>query len=156
MRGAAKIGKTEKVGITIPITLVKRTDKARGARVFLRAGIQIRHIKNLPPMSFGVSDKEIAATIEKMEGGTMVQSLLLSKEPAYINHFNSIFEELWDQGIDAADRIRDIEGGTDLPDLEIIQNPREGIERAWGYVKKSELATQMHSVAKCILDYCNC
>src|SRR5438034_11695593 len=121
MRGAAKIGKTEKVGITIPITLVKRTDKARGARVFLRAGIQIRHVKNLPPMSFGVSDKEIAATIEKMEGGRMVQSLLLSNEPAYISHFYSIFEELWYKGIDAADRIKDIEGGTDLADLEIIQ-----------------------------------
>ena len=90
-------------------------------------------------MSFGVSDKEIAATIEKMEGGRIVQSLLLSKESAYINHFNSIFEELWDKGVDAADGIRDIEGGTDLADLEIIQNPREGIERAWRYVKKSEL-----------------
>ena len=51
-------------------------------------------------MSFGVSDKEIAATIEKMEGGRMVQSLLLSNETAYVNHFKSIFEELWDDGID--------------------------------------------------------
>ena len=38
-------------------------------KVFLDAGIRIRHVKNLPPMSFGVSDKELAATIEKMEGG---------------------------------------------------------------------------------------
>nr|MDQ6866708.1 hypothetical protein [Thermoproteota archaeon] len=52
-------------------------DNAKLARIFLDAGIEIRHIKNLPPMSFGVSDKEIAATIEKMEGGEMVQSLLL-------------------------------------------------------------------------------
>jgi len=39
-------------------------------------------------MSFGVSDKEIAATIEKMEGGRMVQSLLLSNETAYVKAFN--------------------------------------------------------------------
>jgi two-component system sensor histidine kinase VicK len=88
-------------------------------------------------MSFGVSDKEIAATIEKMEGGRMVQSLLLSNEPAYINHFHSIFQELWNKGIDAEDRISNIQEGTDLADIEIIQNPRKGIERAWSYVKKS-------------------
>lgn len=113
------------------------SDNAQLAKVFLDAGIQIRHVKNLPPMSFGVSDKEIAATIEKMEGGRMVQSLLLSNEPAYTHHFYSIFEELWSKGINAEDRIRDIEEGSDLAEIEIIQNPREGIERAWNYVKKS-------------------
>jgi len=105
-------------------------------KVFLNAGIHVRHVKNMPPMNFGVSDKELAATIERMEGGKMSQSFLISNEPLYINHFNSIFEELWNKGTDAADRIRDIEEGTDLADIEIIQNPREGIERAWNYVKK--------------------
>ena len=47
-------------------------DNAKLANEFLNAGIQIRHVKNLPPMSFGVSDQEIAATIEKMDGGKMV------------------------------------------------------------------------------------
>ena len=95
-------------------------DNSELAKVFLDAGIQIRHIKNLPPMSFGVSDKEIAATIEKMEGGRMVQSLLLSNEPAYIHHFNSVFDELWKNGINAEDRLRDIELGADLTNVEII------------------------------------
>lgn len=113
-------------------------DNAQLAKVFLDAGIQIRHIKNLPPMSFGVSDKEIAATIEKMEGGRMVQSLLLSNEPAYIHHFYSIFEELWNKGISAEDRIRNIEEGADLAEIEVIHNPKEGIERAWNYVKESK------------------
>jgi len=70
-------------------------DNSRVAKILLDAGIQMRHVKNLPPMSFGVSDKEIAATIEKMEGGMVVQSLLLSNEPANVNHFYSIFEDLW-------------------------------------------------------------
>ena len=35
-------------------------------RLLIDAGIEIRHVKNLPPMSFGVSDIETAATIEKM------------------------------------------------------------------------------------------
>jgi two-component system sensor histidine kinase VicK len=113
-------------------------DNVKFAKEFLDAGMRIRHVKNLPPMSFAVSDKEMAATIEKMDGGSMIQSLLLSNEPAYINHFHSIFEELWAKGIEAEDRIKDIDEGTDLTDIEIIQNPREGLERAWGYLKKSE------------------
>ena len=64
------------------------------------AGIHIRHVKNLPPMSFVVSDREIAVTIEKMESGKMVQSLLLSSEPAYVDHFKTIFNGLWKNGID--------------------------------------------------------
>jgi two-component system, OmpR family, sensor histidine kinase VicK len=113
-------------------------DNEKFVKAFLDAGFRIRHVKNLPPMSFGVSDKEIAATIEKMEGGKMIQSLLLSNEPAYIDHFRSIFEDLWAKGIDAEDRIKDLDEGTDLTDIEIIQNPREAVERAWEYVKKSK------------------
>jgi two-component system, OmpR family, sensor histidine kinase VicK len=77
-------------------------------------------------MSFGVSDKEVAATIEKMEDGENVQSLLLSNEPVYVNHFYHIFEELWKNGIHAKDRIRDIEEGRDgnimLPRMSHISN----------------------------------
>jgi hypothetical protein len=113
-------------------------ENAELAKVFLDSGIEIRHIKNLPPVAFEVSDKEIAATIEKMEGDNMVQTVLLSNEPAYIKHFRSIFEELWTKGIDAQDRIIDIEEGTDLADIEIIRNPKEGIERAWDHVKNSK------------------
>ncbi len=47
-------------------------------KIYLESGIQIKHVTNLPPMSFGVSDKQIAVTIEKMEGGKSVQSLLIS------------------------------------------------------------------------------
>jgi two-component system, OmpR family, sensor histidine kinase VicK len=42
-------------------------DNAKLADEFLDAGMRIRHVKNLPPMS---SDKEIAATIERMDGGS--------------------------------------------------------------------------------------
>ncbi|HZA06681.1 MAG TPA: HAMP domain-containing sensor histidine kinase, partial [Nitrososphaeraceae archaeon] len=87
---------------------------------FLQTGIKIRHIKNMPPLSFGVSDKEVALTIEKMEGGKMSQNFLISNEPLYVNHFNSLFEELWKNGVDATHRIRDIEAGVDLADIEVI------------------------------------
>jgi signal transduction histidine kinase len=79
----------------------------------------------MPPMNFGVSDKEVALTIEKMEGGNVSQSFLISNEPLYVSHFNSLFEELWKNGIDAKDRIKAIEDGVDTEGIEIIQNPSE-------------------------------
>jgi two-component system, OmpR family, sensor histidine kinase VicK len=113
-------------------------DNSKFVKVFLDAGIRIRHVKNLPPMSFGVSDKEIAATIEKMEGGKMVQNLLLSNEPAYVNHFHFIFEDLWARGIDAEERIRDIEGGIESADVEVIPMSSTAKDLYLNLVKKAE------------------
>jgi two-component system, OmpR family, sensor histidine kinase VicK len=104
---------------------------------FSQAGINIRHIKNMPPLSFGVSDKEVALTIEKMEGGKMSQSFLISNEPLYVNHFNSLFEELWKNGVDATDRIRDIEAGVDLADIEVIPSSAKAQDKYLNIVKSA-------------------
>lgn len=91
-------------------------------KIFLNMGMQIRHVKNLTPMNFALGDREINATIEKMEEGKMVQSLLTSNEPVYIKHFHSIFENLWYSGIDATDRIRELEQDIESEGIEIIRN----------------------------------
>ncbi len=90
---------------------------------FLALGINIKHVKNLPPINFAASEKEMIATIQKTEGGQILQNLLTTNEPAYIEHFNSIFFELWDNGIDIKNRLNDIETGVDNEGIEIIQNP---------------------------------
>ena len=105
------------------------------AKLYLASGIQIKHVKNLPPMSFGFSDKEIGVTIEKMEDGEMVTSLLISNEPLYLKHFATIFEELWRSGIGAKSRIQDIEEGIETESIEIIQNPSESLKIAHDIVK---------------------
>jgi nitrogen-specific signal transduction histidine kinase len=107
------------------------------SKLYLEHGIQIRHMKNLPPMSFGVSDKEIAVTIEKMEGGRRIQSLLISTEPLYVRHFTSLFEEIWRNGIDARHRIKQVEEGVES-DIEVIQNPDRTEELYWDIVKSAE------------------
>jgi two-component system sensor histidine kinase VicK len=108
-------------------------------KIFLDLGMQIRHVKNLPSMNFAVGDNEVDATIEKMEGGKMIQSLITSNEPTYVTHFHSIFEQLWDTGIDATDRIRHIEDGrADETNIEIILNPKKGIDNAWNIVKPAK------------------
>jgi two-component system, OmpR family, sensor histidine kinase VicK len=89
-------------------------------KVFLNAGMQIRHLKSLTPMNFAVDDRYFYATIDRMENGNFMKSLLTSNEPAYIRHYNSIFEELWKNGVEAAQRINDIEAGVDLADIEVI------------------------------------
>jgi two-component system, OmpR family, sensor histidine kinase VicK len=107
-------------------------------KLFLEVGFQIRHVKNMLPLNFGVSDKEVAIRIEKIEQGKISQSFLISNEPLYVSHFNSLFEEIWKNGIDARERIRDIEAGLDTANIEIIQNPEEAIKRAWSYVETSK------------------
>jgi K+-sensing histidine kinase KdpD len=62
-----------------------------------------------------------------MEEGSMVTSVLLSNNPLYINHYNSIFEKMWRTGIDANQRIKDIEGGYVL-NIETISNSIESLK----------------------------
>ncbi|MPZ06368.1 MAG: hypothetical protein GEU26_08130 [Nitrososphaeraceae archaeon] len=94
-------------------------------KLYLESGIKIRHVGNLPPMSFGVSDKKVAVTIEKMENGKVVQSLLLSNESQYLKHFSSVFQRLWESGIDAVDRIREIQEGTEAEFYEVITDGKK-------------------------------
>jgi signal transduction histidine kinase len=114
-------------------------DNKELVKIFLVAGVQIRHLKNLTPMKFAVDDNYFHATIDKMENGKMMQSLLASNDPIYINHYNSIFEELWKNGTDAAQRIKDIEEGADIADIEVFQN----VSRAKGvYLELVKEATK--------------
>src|SRR5215211_5902531 len=107
------------------------------SKTYLDYGIQIRHMKNLPPMSFGVSDKEIAVTIEKMEGGKRIQSLFISNEPLYVRHFTSLFEEIWKNGIDARHRMKQVEEGVESV-IEVIQNPDRTEDLYWNIIKSAE------------------
>ncbi|MFZ0895454.1 MAG: hypothetical protein WAZ77_13235, partial [Candidatus Nitrosopolaris sp.] len=120
------------------IVIMDKKDSIDLIKAFLNAGIQVRHVKNMPPMNFGVSDKELAATIEKMEGGKMSQSFLISNDPLYTIHFNSIFDELWKNGIDAEDRIRDIEVGAEWADVEVIPMSSRARDLYLNLVKNAE------------------
>jgi len=104
------------------IRWIINTDKnsIKLVKIFLESGIQVRHIREMPPINFGVSDKEVALTMEKMEGGKVSQSFLISNDPLYVNYFNSVFEDLWKNGSDALDKITTIEQGLEEEFLEVI------------------------------------
>ena len=110
--------KGEHKGIKCITTINK--DNEGLATLLLNEGVQIRHTKNLTPLSFSISNKEFQATAEKMEAGKMIRTLLVSTEPIYMDHYNFIFEQIWDNSIDAKDRINDIKEGVDLADIEVI------------------------------------
>jgi two-component system, OmpR family, sensor histidine kinase VicK len=108
-------------------------------KVFLDLGMQIKHVKNLPSLNFAVGDKEVNATIEKMEGGKMIRSLITSNDPSYVTYFSSIFEQLWDKGVDAQDIVCNIsEGRAKETDIEIIPNPKKGIDNAWKILRSAK------------------
>ncbi|MFL6329301.1 MAG: ATP-binding protein [Nitrososphaeraceae archaeon] len=96
---------------------------------FLSVGVHVRHVKNMPPIDFAVSDKEMMTTAEKMGSEQeMIQSLLISNEQPYIHQFIFIFEELWNNGIDAKERIATIEQGLEPEFLEVIADHKKASE----------------------------
>jgi len=113
--------KGEHKGIRLVITAIDR-DSAELVKMLLDLGIQIRDIKNMPPMNFSVTDKELHATIDNMEDCNMLQSVLVSNEPLYLNHFRSVFEKLWENAIDTKTRMASVEEGVEMPDIEVIPN----------------------------------
>jgi two-component system, OmpR family, sensor histidine kinase VicK len=104
-------------------------------KIFLDSGMQVKHLKNLIHVDFAVNNKNFNATIDKMEGGKLMESLLISNEPAYVSHYNSVFEELWKDGIDATERIKDIEAGLDLEHIEVIPSSTRAQDRYLDIVK---------------------
>jgi signal transduction histidine kinase len=106
-------------------------DNASLVKTSLDLGMKIKHIKSLPPMNFAVSSKEMYATIDEMKGGQIPKNLLITNEPSYVKHFKHAFEELWRKGIDAKDRIADIEKGIKTADVEVIETPKESVNRAY-------------------------
>lgn len=114
--------KSEHRGIKL-VTTIADKDSVDVVRKFLDIGVQIRHVNNMPPIDFALSDKGLIATIEKAEeaeGGEMIKRLLASNEPAYVNHFGFIFNELWKDATDAKERISSLAQGIEPQFLEVI------------------------------------
>jgi two-component system sensor histidine kinase VicK len=66
----------------------------------------------------------MGVTVENMRGGSLNASAIFSSEPAIVEQFAAIFEELWNRGINAKERIEEIESQTKTF-IDIIENPAE-------------------------------
>jgi len=94
-------------------------------KAYVDLGMKIRHINNMPPMNFAVSSKDLCITIDEMKWGQIAKNLLISNEPPYIRHYNSIFEDLWNKSVPAEQKIKEIEEGVILGKTEVIQSPKD-------------------------------
>ncbi len=90
-------------------------------KLFLNAGVQIRHINNLTPMNFVVDSSNFYAARDTMEGGKLMEHLLILNETAYINHYNSVFEV-----------------GVDLADIEVIPSSARAQDLYLNIVKSAK------------------
>lgn len=92
---------------------------------FIDMGVEIRHTSNLPLLSFFISEKQFVGTVEKIIDGKMFERILHCTDPLYMEHFQSIFEELWKRSIEVQDRIDQIEQGIGSKSTELIENPSQ-------------------------------
>ena len=109
------------------ITSINDINDIELVKIFLNEGIKIRHIYNVPFVSFVLSNSFFASTIQKMDKTRIITSLLASNDSSYLEHYNAIFEEQWKTGVDAEDRIKDIEKGRYV-NIKIIPNSKESIK----------------------------
>jgi two-component system, OmpR family, sensor histidine kinase VicK len=94
---------------------------------FLALGMEIKHII-YTPLNFSVTDKEFNFTVSNMTDGSAAPNVLVSNELSYIKQFNSLFEKLWSQGVDAADRMLELEKGVEPDFFEVINDKNKAAE----------------------------
>ena len=120
------------------ITTINKKDEIPLIRIFLGLGMQIRHSRFLTPISFIIGDREIVASIEEMIFDKGINSALYSNEPPYIEHFKTVFEDLWKNSVDAIERIKDIEEAIGSGETEIIYRPLKTQELFINLIKSAK------------------
>ena len=94
---------------------------------FLALGMEIKHII-YTPLNFSVTDKEFNFTVSNMTDGSSAPNVLISNELSYIKQFNSLFEKLWSQGVNADDRILEIEKEVEPDFFQVINDKNKAAE----------------------------
>ena len=123
------------------IRFVTKVEKhsANMIKQFLDIGVQVRHVDNLPPIDFAVSDKEIVAKVHKVESKITddqhdsskyessldVKNVLVSTEQAYIDYFLYTFSELWNNGTNADERIAYLEQGLEPEFIDVLNDGKK-------------------------------
>ena len=100
-------------------------DNLEMVKVFLAMGVEIRHVKNIIPLTFNVTDNGLLAVVERNENGGLAKSILYSNEPSYLKHFKNLFEELWKTSKDPQKIIKSIEEGCEISFIETIESTEE-------------------------------
>ena len=91
---------------------------------FKSIGMEIRHLTKEPTINFTLTDSHFMASIERMsEEEGVAGSVLYSNEPAYLVHFGSLFDRLWNESMPAEEVINLIQQEKEIPFIETITSP---------------------------------
>ena len=90
------------------ITSINDKNDINIAKLFMKDGIKIKHTSDRPPINFVISDKCFASTTEKMICGEMFSNLIVSNDPLYLEYFSTLFDNIWEQSVEAKDRINEL------------------------------------------------
>jgi len=105
----------------IRILIAISNDTVDLVKRFLDLGIEIRHLKESPLISFGITESNMVAAVENVTKNSFAPNILCSNEPAYLHNFKSMFDNLWKSSKDASEIIKSLEEETEIPFIETIE-----------------------------------
>jgi signal transduction histidine kinase len=119
------------------VTSINDKKDLKLVNLFSKYGMKIRHVSDIPPINFIISDKYFASTTEKMINGEMISNLLFSNDPVYVEHFSAIFANSWKSSILLKYRMKEIRDAN-LFKARVVANPQ----------KSFRLTNQLYTSAK--------
>lgn len=97
---------------------------------------EFRHLSGING-NFYINDTEYIAPAKFHRKGKPASQIIYSNLKQVIKHQRCVFETFWKYATDGRERIRQIEEGRELEDIEIIRNPLEVQKRAMELVKSA-------------------
>ena len=94
---------------------------------YIDLDVEIRHLKKEPPIYFAVTNFDMMATIERIAYKNITESILYSNDPAYVNHFKSVFERMWSDSKSADEIVCLIQNDTEVPIIETIESSEKTV-----------------------------
>lgn len=123
------------------ITNINSKEDVDLTKLFMDIGIKIRSVKNLPPLNFLVTDKVFLSNPEekdRKDDRKTIKNMFASNDKLYINHYKTLFEDLWKNAIDAIDAIDDIERGFTTKMVDVICRSTNAEETYLGLLQSAK------------------
>jgi len=97
---------------------------------------EVRHLAGING-NFYINDREYIAPARIHKKGKPASQIIYSNLKQIIEHQRYVFETFWKYGTDGRERIKQIEKGVELQDIEVIRTPLEIQKRAVALVKSA-------------------
>jgi len=122
----ANIGKKDNIIGLRCIIKITRENMELVSKFLEIGGVYIRHTNNTLPLNFEVSDNKFNFSIRtsnKINSGTPF--MISNQNPSLIKYYKFVFEDLWNQSLDARIRINDIRSNLTTQEgfTKLIENP---------------------------------